>query len=114
MTTAPDPLDLRAKALHASALANVSAPVLARLRQARHAAASAPVHAAPRLPAWLAGGGALAAALVLAIVLWPQPAPPGTTPAAALATTEVAAPLQEDPGFYLWLASADAPLLALE
>ena len=33
MTTAPDPLDLHARQLHAGAVLNVSAPTLARLRQ---------------------------------------------------------------------------------
>ncbi len=112
MTTAPEPIDLRARALHATALAHLSPQVLARLRQARHAAAASPRHSR-RVPGWLAGSGALAAALAVAVVLWPRHAPPDA-PATVAATLEVAAPLQEDPGFYLWLASADAPLLALE
>ena len=117
MTTAPDPLDLHARQLHAGAVLNVSAPTLARLRQARHSA-SAQANAAPtrwRAP-WLTGG-AVAAALALALVLRPEP--PATTAATVAAanpasTQEPAGTLQEDPAFYLWLASADAPALALE
>jgi hypothetical protein len=119
MTTAPDPLDLRARQLHASALAHTSPATLARLRQARQAAHQAGREQPARgwrLP-WLAGG-AIAAALVFAVIprqdlVAPDPAVAASTaPAADVA--DAAAPLQEDPGFYLWLASADAPALALE
>ena len=118
MTTAPDPIDRRARQLHAESLAHVSPEVLARLRRARREATSAAAaRPAWRLPSWLAGG-AVAAALVLAVVLRPEPAPNLPHPAAAstsvAALDELAGPLQEDPGFYLWLASADVPALALE
>lgn len=117
MTTAPDPFDRRARQLHAESLAHVSPDVLARLRRARREAAAASSTArSRRLPSWLAGG-AVAAAVVLAVALRPQPAP--LPPDAGSATTvavadELAGPLQEDPGFYLWLASADVASLALE
>jgi hypothetical protein len=94
MTTAPDPLDLRARQLHASALAHTSPATLARLRQARQAAREAGHSRRP----WFAAGGILAAALAASLA----------------AAGDAAAPLQEDPGFYLWLASADVPALALE
>jgi hypothetical protein len=119
MTTAPDPADLHARQLHVQALANTSPQTLARLRQARHAAAAA--HDRPRrvffARPWLAGG-ALAAVLALAVVVLPRdpasaPAVVGGTVAAA-APGEPVVPLQEDPGFYLWLASADATALAME
>jgi len=114
MTTAPDPADLRAKQLHASALAHTSPQTLARLRQARQAAREAGLEraAARRRSPWFAGG-ALAAALVVAVALRPDSTPQAPGPAATVAV-EAATPLQEDPGFYLWLASADVPALALE
>lgn len=136
MTTAPDidPRDGRARQLHAAALAHTSPRTLARLREARHAAAAA--QAIPRRPSlapWLAGGAA-AAALGLAVVLLPGlptsapvPGTPGATTASvpadgpvadavftAAAGADFAGPLQEDPGFYVWLDSADANALAME
>lgn len=133
MTTAPDidPRDRNARQLHAAALAHTSPRTLARLREARREAAAA--HAPRQRPAlapWLAGG-ALAAALGLAVVLQPglfAPAPgtpaaatasvpsdPGADAAfAAAAGTDFAGPLQEDPGFYVWLDSVDANALAME
>jgi hypothetical protein len=122
MTTAPDnhdhdALDRQARQLHATALAHVSAPTLARLREARRGGSSA-----RRLPAWLAGG-AVAAAVVLAVALQPglSPLPAPVVPVVATTATLPAAtapdpaePLQEDPGFYVWLDSADATALAME
>jgi hypothetical protein len=118
MTTAPDPLDLHSRQLHAHAMANLSPRTLARLRGARRAAGDA---GAPRrstfLTRWLAGG-AVAAAVALAVLVVPgdpavAPAPVGVGDVVA-ATGEPVVPLQEDPGFYLWLASADATALAME
>ncbi|AKC86051.1 hypothetical protein [Pseudoxanthomonas suwonensis] len=120
MTTAPDPVDFdpidsRARQLHAAALADVSAPTLARLRQARRAAADAAPRRRPLFAPWLAGG-AVAAAVALAVLLHPGVPTPGAPdqPALAAATADPAEPLQEDPGFYLWLDSADAIALAME
>jgi hypothetical protein len=135
VTTAPDidPRDRDARQLHAAALAHTSPPTLARLREARRSAAAA--QARPRWPAltpWLAGGAV--AALGLAVVLQPglfAPAPvtpstpatatvsvavdPGADAAFAAGTgPDVAGPLQEDPGFYVWLDSVDANALAME
>lgn len=125
MTTAPDlhdqgDDDRLARQLHAAALAHTSAPTLARLRQARHAASAGPRR---RLFApWLAGG-AVAAAVALAVMLLPgtQPGPAGVpqvagAPAAqdAATTADPAQSLQEDPGFYVWLDSVDATALAME
>ncbi|KAF1691027.1 hypothetical protein [Pseudoxanthomonas koreensis] len=140
MTTAPDidPRDRNARQLHAAALAPTSPRTLARLREARREAAAA--DARPRRPAlatWLAGG-AVAAALGLAVVLGPGlptsapapgtpapmtasvPAGPGAADAgadaafAAAAGADLTGPLQEDPGFYVWLDSVDANALAME
>ena len=135
MTTAPQsrnphPVDACARRAHDGALAQLSPDTLARLREARREATA---HASPRRPAlapWLAGG-ALASALVLAVVMHPgllAPLPAaGTTTAtvpvdgtaadaafAAAADPDVAGPLQEDPGFYVWLESVDANALAME
>lgn len=118
MTTAPEPIDRRARQLHAEALAHVSPEVRARLRRARQEAMAAGT-ARPwwRLPPWLAGG-AVAAALVVAVALRPDPglpAPEAGNAGPAMATVvDPAATLEEDPGFYLWLASADVTALALE
>jgi len=122
VTTAPDPLDHRARQLHAESLGHLSPQVLARLRRARHEAAAA-ANAAPRrrygLAPWLAGGS-VAAALAVAVLLQPglpttTPGPDNATPAAAtFAYEDPVQPLQEDPGFYLWLGSADATALAME
>jgi hypothetical protein len=119
MTTAPDPADLHARQLHLQALAHTSPSTLARLRHARQAATAAnvPSRRASSARPWLAGG-ALAAVLALAVVVLPRD--PASAPAVAAATVATAAsgepvvPLQEDPGFYLWLASADATALAME
>lgn len=121
MTTAPDSLDQRARKLHAESLAHLSPEVLARLRRARHEATAA--GATPRrrygLAPWLAGGS-VAAALALAVLLRPGllTTMPGTDTAAPAATIvaydDPVAPLQEDPGFYLWLGSVDATALAME
>lgn len=124
MTTAPDPIDFdpidsRARQLHAAALAHTSAPTLARLRQARRAAADAAPRRRPLFAPWLAGG-AVAAAVALAVLLHPgvptpdAPAVTGAPDRLAAATADPAEPLQEDPGFYLWLDSADAVALAME
>lgn len=127
MTTAPedhDRIDGQARQLHAAALAHTSASTLARLRQARRDATTAP-RRLPLLAPWLAGG-AVAAAVALAVVLQPGmftgPAA-GTVdaprvaslPSAPVSTTaDPAEPLQEDPGFYVWLDSVDATALAME
>ena len=128
MTTAPDnqdrnPFDAQARQLHASAVAHVSAPTLARLRDARREAST---YRRSPLVAWLAGG-AIAAAVALAVVLQPghpllpatgapgTPVVAATTPVAVPATTtDPTEPLQEDPGFYVWLDSVDATALAME
>jgi len=130
VTTAPDnhdhdhnPFDAQARQLHAAAVAHVSRPALARLRDARRGAS---VRRRSMLAPWLAGG-AVAATLALAVVLQPGHSPlpatgtpdapvvAATTPVHASATAaDPAEPLQEDPGFYVWLDSIDATALAME
>lgn len=123
MNTGPDPLDRHARELHATALVHTSPDVLRRLRDARRAAGTAPAHGWLRSGGWLAGT-ACAAVLAVAVGLQLGDAPaPGQHTAPVAAATEaidadgmsasVVEPLQEDPGFYLWLAS-EAPALAME
>ena len=130
MTTIPTPdghpsLDPQARQLHALALARVSPHTRARLRDGRHAATAAGVPRQRRaFASWLAGG-ALAASLALAAVLRPDSPPATPAPAVVADATggasareavadDPAAPLQDDPGFYVWLGSLDSNAIAME
>ena len=122
--------DRRARETHHAALQGLSPRVRAQLRlRTRQAMAGiAPVHAATataRPPRW---GWIAAPALALALAFalpWPgshdttNPAstpiaavPAATPPATTAPVVQVAAPLEQDPDFYLWLATADAIALA--
>lgn len=101
-----------ARACHDASLQRLSARAQARLAQARRPAA----RPAPRHRAAWAVPTVLAAVAVLAIVLqWrpdPSGAAPATGPAVAVTTSDAAssdpaAALDENPDFYLWLASTD-------
>jgi len=108
--------DRRARALHEQSLRALSPRVRAQLHNRLQAAMAAP---RPRhAHRW---GLATAAALALVVgfgVTWNGIDEPATTGApdfatvAAPATTEPLATLEQDPDFYLWLASADAAALA--
>ncbi|WP_368562821.1 hypothetical protein [Pseudoxanthomonas sp. UTMC 1351] len=119
--------DQQARLWHNAALKELSPAMLARLRAARHAA-----QADARPPRGLHGYGRWIAATAFTAVLavgigvrllpWGENPLPGEMPAAPVAsngdastneysTTNV---LDEDPDLYLWLASADAPPLAME
>ena len=109
--------DRRARQLHATALASVSPQTLAKLRNARHAATqSAPSRHGWR---WLT---ATAFSAVLAVAIGFQFVPRTATPVAPAqpvasadaATSDYSASLEENPDLYVWLASADARLLAQE
>ena len=127
--------DQRARMLHRHALAGVSPKVLARLREARHAAtAPTPGHSAlMRRPlGWLLAGGGVAAAMALMLALQLQPtAPePATSPRLANVVQQPTDPaerasdhaaldseiegmlaaLDENPDLYLWLAANDDTL----
>lgn len=110
--------DAAIRTRHATALAQLSPQVRAQLAQRRVAAlrgerAGARRH---RLRFAVAGFAALCA-LALGVRLYPQGAPstPAAAPSAQLASTPVGSlPLDEDPDFYAWLGSADAPRLAME
>lgn len=109
--------DRYAQRLHATALSSVSPQTLAKLRGARHAAAKPAT--ARHGWRWMA---ATACSALLAMAIGVQFLPRKTTPvvspqpalANAAADDSYTAPLDENPDMYVWLASADAPLLAQE
>ena len=122
----PDPgherFDQAARAAHADALAHVSAATMAQLHRRRHAAlASAPA----RGWRWPLPAAAFASLLVVAVGLgfglrMADEAPPAPA-APALAATgadpgieAVLDDLDQNPDFYVWLASGDADLIAME
>ena len=108
-----DALDARARAAHRDALAHLSPRIQAQLAQRRHAAlAPTASHARP------AFGWALATLAVCAIAIGVfRPAERTPAPARADGVAAVAAvpdTLEDNPDFYLWLASRDADSLASE
>jgi hypothetical protein len=100
------------RAAHAESLARLSPRVQAQLAQRRQAALAAPRTSRPAL------GWALATLAVCAVAIGVfRPAERAPTPATLAGTTTVApAPdtLEDNPDFYLWLASRDADSLASE
>lgn len=125
MTRAPrdasgtDRFDAAIRAHHADALARLSPRVQAQLAQRRNAALRGEARATARphrLRLALAGVAALCA---LALGLRLQTQPPAGTPSTAPAAAPVqyasgSTALEEDPDFYAWLGSSDAPMLAME
>ncbi len=122
----PDPVDARfdraLRAVHADAVAHVSAATMAQLHRRRHAALSgAPARA---FRGWPLAAAGLASLLVVAVglgfALRPGDGPAPSTPAVAGVDAngdgleEVITDLDESPDFYVWLASGDADLLAME
>lgn len=115
--------DARARDAHRAAADSLSPRVRAQLRQRTRLAlggiGSAVAASRPAAPRW---GWVAAPALALALAFaLPRPAgdSPGNQPAETMAEapaqpTELAAPLEQDPDFYLWLASADAVALAAD
>ncbi|MBB3275334.1 MULTISPECIES: hypothetical protein [Pseudoxanthomonas] len=110
--------DARARQAHAAALAQVSPRTLARLRAARHSAPASQRRAWP----WLTATAFSAVLAVMIGLQWlpssPAPAPESPEPAITAATPDAALPantlLDENPDLYLWLASSEAPPLAME
>jgi len=103
--------DAAMRAVHLQALEHVSPQVRRRLRAAR----AAPGHA-PRALGWgLASGGAALFGLVVALQLHAPPEHPRASAPAVATTTAAPAPdvpialaaLEQNPDFYLWLASND-------
>lgn len=122
-----DDFDRRIRALHAQAVEQVPARTLyeLRVRRANAASAATPARSAGRAGGWWLAAG-LAAVFALGIGLR-QPGldgvPAGDSPpslAAASAAADAAAwddglaALDEDPDLYLWLASQDSLILAME
>lgn len=112
------------RALHAQSLEQVSPATRARLRVARHAAAHPSGARAPRRGfGWvLASGTAAVFALAIGLQLRPTQAP-DVAPAPAVATIATSAgtdvdttiaTLDENPDLYLWLASNDDAIAALD
>ena len=112
--------DQAARGAHADALAQVSAATMAQLHRRRNAALAAPARRAPwRLPA-----AAFASLLVVAAGLGiglrslddaPQAPASAAIPVAVDPGIEtVLDDLDQNPEFYVWLASRDADLLAME
>lgn len=114
----PHDFDTRARQAHAAALAQVSPQTLARLRAARHSSPASQRRAWP----WLTATAFSAVLAVMIGLQWlpssPAPAPESAEPAITAATPETALPantlLDENPDLYLWLASSEAPPLAME
>lgn len=130
MTARPDDdrFDAAMRGLHAQALSQVSAATTSQLHRRRHAALQDGTRSR-RPPGWRAFGWPAAAAfaslLVVAIGLGfglqttqeqrtPAPAVADVGPQADDFDDDAYAALDENPDFFLWLASSDATLLAME
>jgi len=116
-----DAFDAAMRAQHAAALAHLSPRVRAQLAQRRNAALRGEARTRSAHPLRFAVAGvaavcALAVGLRLSLPTSPTPASTASMPALAQATPPPGGsmPLDEDPDFYAWLGSADAPRLAME
>lgn len=108
--------DRRARALHAQALTALSPRVRAQLHNRQQAAATPPSRQ-PHRWSW-ATAAVLALALAFGAPWRSVHEPANNTVVAQAQAPATAAPtlatLDQDPDFYLWLASADAVALASE
>lgn len=115
-----DALDRRARAVHAGALEALSPCVQAQLAQRRRAllASDASTRVVPLRWGWIGATAAAVCVLTVALQLRPADEPAVEAPRAiALAQADATDPggvLAEDPDFYLWLASNEAPAYAVE
>lgn len=117
-----DRFDDAMRRLHAQAVPQVSAGTMAELHRRCHAALAG--EARPRRwfgwPVAAAFASVLAVAIVLGIGLQDASHDPATTPAIASADAasadydEAFDALDENPDFFVWLASSDATMLAME
>lgn len=111
--------DAAMRQLHGTAVRRVPGRTLLQLQQ-RPAAAARPPHAAAarhRFGWPLAASFAVALALVVGLQLQRHEQAPATPPPAATAAVDaddLDTVLDENPDFYLWLASSDANALAME
>ena len=124
--------DRQARQWHATALKELPPTTLARLRGARHAAQTQarPVRGLHGYGRWLAATAftaVLAVGIGVRLLPWGENPPVSEIPAVPVASHGDASAneygathygsanvLDEDPDLYLWLASADAPPLAME
>jgi anti-sigma-K factor RskA len=126
-----DRFDQQAKQWHAASLRELSPQTLMRLRAARHAAQAEtqPVRGHHAYGRWLAATAFTAVLAVgIGVRLLPLGESASTNEVPAVLVTDsgdagvnesaasysTANVLDEDPDLYLWLASADAPPLAME
>ena len=117
MTFDPHAFDQRAGATHQAAVRSLSPQARAQLQRRTRLALAGAQPAVAMRPRW---GWIAAPALALAIAFaLPRPdahdagtAAPATVAGGTAPPAELAAPLEQDPDFYLWLASADADALA--
>lgn len=122
-----DRFDQRLRALHADALAQVSAGTMAQLHRRRAAALSGEAAGRSRRLGWRLPAAAFASLLVAAVGLgfglqaFRDGAPPAPAAAPAVATLDAGTGIEDvlddlgqNPDFYAWLASGDADLLAME
>jgi hypothetical protein len=117
-TTDRRTIEQQARDAHHAALQALSPHVRTQLQRRTRLALSGHASAgAPRAARW-GWFAAPALALLLAFALpWPGAQHEDAAPSVVLATqaarsVELAAPLEQDPDFYLWLASADAVAMA--
>lgn len=117
--------DRQARQWHAAALKELSPQTLARLRAARHAAQTEAHPARGFHWRWLAATAftaVLAVGVGVRFLPWSEAPLPGEAPALSVADSgnggngeySSADVLEEDPDLYLWLASSEAPPLAME
>lgn len=109
-----DTFDTRMRQLHADALTRIPPPTLAKLRHARHAAATAKSACGLNWRWALAGVAPVLLAVAIGLPMLNRQAPPAASPNVAAAPGEdYTAALDENPELYLWLAS-DGQQLAME
>lgn len=119
-----DGFDARIRQAHADAVAHLSGRTRLQLQLRRGAATgAAPTTAPPRSFAWPLAAACAVAALAIGVQLR-QPESPGSVatpePRPVVSATQDAAvadaytALDESPDLYLWLASDDAAMLAME
>lgn len=113
-----DRFDAAMRQRHALAVDRLSSHTQARLQPRRRPAMATPL---PRTATWQRVGwpvaAAFAAAMAVVVGLQLRPAPMSPAPAAAVVAgsdDSLDTVLDENPDFYLWLASRDATAIAME